>query len=69
MDADVVGAPLSVRTTRLDANIYWLPFDRFRLGAEIGFLRTELAANGSLGLLPGASGDAVAGYLSAKWNF
>ncbi|MFX8805411.1 hypothetical protein ABTM67_19710, partial [Acinetobacter baumannii] len=64
--ADLIGTRPAVHTTRLDANIYWFPVEQLRLGAEIGWVRTELAANGAEGLLSGVSGTALVGYLSAK---
>ncbi len=67
--ADLIGTRPAVHTTRLDANIYWFPVEQLRLGAEIGWVRTELAANGAEGLLSGVSGTALVGYLSAKLRF
>lgn len=74
LDADLVHAQPSAEATRFAANIYWRPFDRpafegFRVGAEIGVLRSEFAANGAAGFLAGASGTATLGFLSTRWSF
>lgn len=69
VDADLLLASPEVRTTQVDANIYWRPCDALRLGAEIGWLRSDIDVNGAVGYLNGVSADAVVGYLSAKSTF
>jgi hypothetical protein len=56
----------AMNVVSLDANLCWIPWETLRLGAEIGWVRTERGANGAIGLLSGLSGTAVVGYLSAK---
>jgi Porin subfamily len=69
LDADLVHAQPSAQVTRVAANLYWRMFDGFRVGAEVGYLHSTLAANGAEGFLSGVSGDAVLGFVSAKWTF
>lgn len=74
LDADLVHARPSVETVRVAANLYWRPFDQhpfdgLRVGAELGLLRSDLAANGAPGFLSGSSGTGIIGFLSTKWSF
>jgi hypothetical protein len=74
LDADLSHARPAVETLRAAINLYWRPFDRhpfdgFRVGAEIGLLRSDLKANGAPGFLSGASGTGVIGFLTTKWSF
>jgi hypothetical protein len=69
IDADLLYASPAVRTTQVDANVYWHPCDALRLGAEIGWLRSDIDAHGAEGYLSGVSADAVVGYISAKSTF
>ncbi len=69
LEAQLLRAQPSVATTRLGANLYWKPFKGFRLGAEIGYLRTDIDANGVAGVFNGVSGSGVVGYLGAEWTF
>lgn len=74
LDADLSHARPSAQSTRVAANLYWRPFDRhpfdgLRVGAELGLLCSDLAANGAPGFLSGSSGTGVLGFLSTQWNF
>jgi hypothetical protein len=68
VDVEAPTAKPSARSTRLAANVYWRPFDHFRIGAEIGWVRADINADGLQGL-PFSKVDGVAGFLSARLEF
>lgn len=68
VDVQAPTANPSARSTRLAANVYWRPFDHFRVGAEIGWVHAEIDADGLQGL-PFSKVDGVAGYVSARLEF
>jgi hypothetical protein len=59
----------SVRTRRYAANLIWKPKEELKIGAEIGYVESEIDPGGPLGLLSGVSGHGVIGYLYATWAF
>ncbi len=69
LTGEVGAARPSLETRRIGLNVYWLPVDSLKFGAEIGVVDTALSANGSLGLFRGNGGKALVGYLSAEWKF
>jgi hypothetical protein len=62
------GAPRA-DVERYAANLIWKPVDGFKTGIEVGQVDVKLAPNGILGVLNGASGRALVGYVFATWNF
>lgn len=54
---------------RYAANLIWEPVSDFKVGAELGYVDIQLAANGVAGVFNGASGRALVGYLFATWTF
>ena len=62
------GSP-SVRTRRYAANLIWKPVEDFKIGGEFGYVESDIETGGPLGLVNGASGKALAGYLFATLEF
>lgn len=58
-----------IETTRYAANLIWKPKDNLEIGGELGLLDAKLQPNGTFGLLSGASGQALVGYLFLTWTF
>jgi hypothetical protein len=59
----------TVRTQRYGANVIWKPVDDFKVGAEIGYVKSEIDFGGPFGLLKGVSGTGKIAYLFATWSF
>jgi hypothetical protein len=59
----------TIRTQRYAANLIWKPVDDFKIGAEIGYVKSELDFGGPFGLLKGISGTGKIAYLFATWSF
>ncbi len=59
----------AIRTRRYATNLVWKPVDDFKIGAEAGYVESEIDPGGPLGLLKGASGKGLTGYLFATWSF
>jgi hypothetical protein len=69
LDAELLATRPTVRTTRFGANLYWLPIDWLKLGAEIGYMELALSHGGAIGFLTGPAGRSWVGYLSAEVTF
>ncbi len=69
LDIDLPGASPALRTVRLAGNVKWSPLDYVSVGAELGYLHVQADANGSVGIVSGASGEQVTGYLFAELDF
>ena len=69
LDISLPGATPTLRTTRLAANVKWSPVDYFSIGAEVGYLHGAIDANGTVGILSGASGEQLTGYLFSEFDF
>jgi hypothetical protein len=59
----------SIRTRRYAGNLIWKPAEAFKVGAEVGYVESDIDPGGPLGLLRGASGKGLIGYLFATWSF
>lgn len=59
----------SVTSTRYAGNLAFKPMPGLKIGGELGFVDLKLENNGRLGLLSGASGQALVGYLFAEFAF
>jgi hypothetical protein len=59
----------TVRTQRYAANLIWKLVDDFKVGAEIGYVKSEIDFGGPFGLLKGVSGTGKIAYLFATWSF
>jgi len=59
----------TIRTRRYAGNLIWKPIDNFKIGAELGFVESEIDPGGPFGLLRGVTGKGLAGYLFATWSF
>jgi hypothetical protein len=59
----------TIRTQRYAANLIWKPVDDFKIGAEVGYVKSELDFGGPFGLLKGVSGTGKIAYLFATWSF
>ncbi len=69
LDISLPGANPTVRTTRLAANVKWSPVDYFSIGTEVGYVDSKIEPNGTAGILSGASGEQLTGYLFAEFDF
>ncbi|MES1154830.1 MAG: hypothetical protein ABUL48_00220, partial [Pseudorhodoplanes sp.] len=59
----------TIRTRRYAANTIFKPVDAFKIGAEMGYVESEIDPGGPIGLLKGIKGQGVIGYLFATWSF
>jgi len=59
----------AVRTRRYAGNLIWKPVEDFKIGAELGYVESEIDPGGPFGLLKGVSGKGTIGYLFATWSF
>ena len=69
LDINLPGATPAVRSTRVAGNVKWSPVDYFSVGAELGYSKVEIEPNGTIGILSGASGDQLTGYLFSEFDF
>lgn len=69
LDITLPGATPTVRTARWGANVKWSPVGYMTLGAELGYVDTHIAPNGTVGILSDAGGRQLTGYLFAEFDF
>lgn len=69
LDISTPAANPAVQTTRLAGNLIFTPVKGIRFGGELGFIDARLELNGPFGLLNGASGRQLTGYLFADVEF
>ncbi len=59
----------TIRTRRYAGNLIWKPVEDLKIGAELGYVESEIDPGGPLGLLKGVSGKGAIAYLFATWSF
>lgn len=69
LDIVLPRASPAVHATRLAANVKWSPVDYFSIGAEVGYVDARIDLNGTAGILSGAGGEQLTGYLFTEFDF
>jgi hypothetical protein len=57
-----------IAVERYAGNVIWEPVNGFKVGTELGYVDIQFTPNGVVGVLNGASGRALVGYLFATWT-